>query len=81
VNLEAQPTMLTQIVVAKLTKMLGEAQAQQLADEVLRKLGTSQLQNADQMKQLADELISRGGLTRMIGHSIMVDALLRGAKH
>jgi hypothetical protein len=73
-------TLLTQLVLAKLTKMLGEVQARALADEIFHKVGAPQLQTPDQMKQVANELIARGGLPKMIGHSIMVEALLRGAK-
>lgn len=75
-------TLLTQFVLAKLVKMLGEAQAHALADEIFARVGAPQrqLQTPDQMKAVAVELIARGGLLKMIGHSIMVEALLRGAK-
>lgn len=64
----------------KLKKMLGDARAQEVMGEVLARLGKRQVETPDELKKAADELISRGGLTRMIGHSIMTEALLRGAR-
>jgi uncharacterized protein YpuA (DUF1002 family) len=73
-------TSLNDILVTKLKKMLGETKATELVDEVLTKLGKRQVDTPDELKKVADELISRGGLTKMIGHSIMTEALLRGAR-
>ncbi len=73
-------TVLNDILVTKLKKMLGETKGTEVIGEVLTKLGKRQVDTPDELKKVADDLISRGGLTKMIGHSIMTEALLRGAR-
>ena len=72
--------LLHEILVTKLKKMLGDARGMEVAGEVLGKLGKRQVDTPDELKKVADELIGRGGLTKRIGHSIMTEALLRGAR-
>lgn len=72
--------LLTEIVVSKLEKMLGEAKAAKLIDELFSKLGKQKVQTPDELKRVAADLIGRGGLTKLIGQSIMTEALLRGAR-
>lgn len=76
----SRETLLHGILVSKLKKMLGEARGMEVVGEVLGKLGKRQVDTPDELKRVADDLISRGGLTRMIGYSIMTEALLRGAR-
>ncbi len=73
-------TVFTRIVVSKLKRMLGEAKAAEVSAELFAKLGKDKVETAEELKRVADELISRGGLTKMIGHSLMTEALLRGAR-
>ena len=72
-------TVFTQILLTKLTKMFGEEQGTRLATELLQKMDTQQVQTPDQLKQVGEALVARGGLSKMIGHAIMAEALLRGA--
>lgn len=76
----SKEALLHELLVTKLKKMLGEARGMAVVGEVLAKLGKRQIETPDELKKAADELISRGGLTKMIGHSIMTEALLRGAR-
>ncbi len=71
--------MLTEIVTVKLKKMLGDVKGSEVLADVLSKLGKRKVETPDELKRIATELISRGGLTKMIGHSLMTEALLRGA--
>jgi hypothetical protein len=73
-------TVFTQIALVKLTKMFGEDQGRQLIRELTEKMDKHQVNTADQLKEIAEALVARGGLSKMIGHSILVEALLRGAK-
>lgn len=73
-------TLFTDLVVLKLNKMLGEVKGTQVLAEVLGKLGKDRVETTDDLKCVAHELIARGGLTRMIGHALMTEALLRGAR-
>jgi len=70
---------LTEIVVAKLTKMLGSARTEVLCREVLGPFD-GEVTSADQLLRVADALIEKGGLIKMIGHSLKMEALLRGAR-
>ncbi len=74
-------TLFTDLVVARLKKMLGDAKGPEVLAEILGKLGKNTIETPDELKRVADELIARGGLTKMIGHSLMTEALLRGARH
>lgn len=76
---EPRDAVLTDIVTAKLKKMLGEAKGAELITDVFSKIGKRKVETPDELKRIAVELISRGGLVKMIGHSIMTEALLRGA--
>jgi hypothetical protein len=64
---------------AKLNKMLGAARAEVLYHELLGPLD-GQVKTPDQLMQVANALIEKGGLTKMIGHSLKMEALLRGAQ-
>jgi hypothetical protein len=79
-NFDKTNTVFTQILLTKLTKMFGEEQGNKLATELTQKMEKGQVQTPDQLKEVAEALVARGGLSKMIGHSIMVEALLRGAK-
>jgi hypothetical protein len=70
---------MTPIVSAKLCKMLGDTRGNAMVRDLLAKLGKQDIRSPEDLKQVASALIDQGGLTRMIGHSIMVEALLRGA--
>jgi hypothetical protein len=82
VNAAVTPTreaVLTDLVTTRLKKMLGETRGTEVLTEVFTKLGLRKVETPDELKRIATELISRGGLTKMIGHSVMTEALLRGA--
>lgn len=64
---------------SKLNKMLGTARTEVLCREVLGPLD-GEVKTADQLMQVADALIEKGGLIKMIGHSLKMEALLRGAR-
>jgi hypothetical protein len=77
--IEASKVPMTELVSTKLCKMLGEARGHETVRALLGVLGKPEIQTPDDMKFVATELIGRGGLVKMIGHSIMVEAMLRGA--
>ena len=70
----------TDLVATRLKKMLGEEKGTEVLTELFLKLGKNNVETPDELKRVADELIARGGLTKMIGHSLMTEALLRGAR-
>jgi hypothetical protein len=70
---------LAEIVMTKLVKMMGPQKGEAVFADTLQQLQLTGVANANQMKAVADHLIHRGGLYKMIGHSLMVEALLRGA--
>jgi hypothetical protein len=70
---------MTQLVSDKLRKVLGETKGDDLVRQLLVKLGRDQLRSPDDLKQMATELMDQGGVTQMIGRSLFVEAVLRGA--
>jgi hypothetical protein len=64
----------------KLNKMLGSARAEVLFHEIIGPMN-GQVQTPDELMRVANALIEKGGLTKMIGHSLKMEALLRGARH
>ncbi|MBS2030591.1 MAG: hypothetical protein JST54_21995 [Deltaproteobacteria bacterium] len=71
---------LADIAITKLSKMLGEPKGAETFRGALAGLGLARIETPDHLKQLANHLIGLGGLSKMIGHSLMVEALLRGAQ-
>ena len=72
-------TVFTFLVTSRLTKMLGEVKGAEVLAEVLQKLGKITVGTPDELRRVADELISRGGLIGVIGRALLNEALLRGA--
>ena len=72
-------TVFTFLVTSRLTKMLGEVKGAEVLAEVLQKLGKNTVGTPDELRRVADELISRGGLIGVIGRALLNEALLRGA--
>ena len=73
-------TVFMDLVVSKLKKMLGDVKGPEVLAEILGTLGKDKIETPDDLKRVADELIARGGLTRLIGYSLRTEALLRGAR-
>ncbi len=65
---------------SKLVMALGEAKAQTLAEDTLRHLGLAGLSTPKDLLVFSKALIAQGGLIAMIGNSLRIAALLRGAK-
>ena len=66
-------TVFTFLVTSRLTKMLGEVKGAEVLAEVLQKLGKNTVDTPDELRRVADELISRGGLvgSDATGQSLM----------
>lgn len=72
---------LTELASSRLAKVLGEAQAQTLCREAMQNVGAEAIDTPDDLKRVAEDLIARGGVDTIIGLSLKMEALLRGAKN
>ncbi|MFT3706089.1 MAG: hypothetical protein QM817_00345 [Archangium sp.] len=70
---------LMSVATTKLVKMLGETKGRELVARTLQAAGLKDIFTADDLRKFADELITKEGLVKMIGHSLRTEALLRGA--
>jgi hypothetical protein len=64
----------------KLVNVMGEAKAEELAGEILRSIGRTELATPDDRYLFAVELMKRGGMLEAIGRAIKIQAILMGAK-
>ena len=71
---------LTDPAFQKLRNMLGEAEANALSEEILRKLGLTAIVTPNDRLRFGNALVERGGLVAAIGGAIRVQAFLMGAK-
>ena len=69
-----------EIVLKKLINAMGPDRGRELMSEVLAKLGLKELKTADDRFQFATELIRRGGIGKLLGPSIAMQARLHGAQ-
>jgi hypothetical protein len=70
---------LTELASTKLAKVFGESKARELCLEAMQNVGAEAIDTPDALKRVAEDLIARGGAVTLIGHSLRMEALLRGA--
>lgn len=68
-----------EIVLRKLINAMGQDRGRSLMIEVLGQLGLKELRTADDRFQFGSALIRRGGVGKLIGQSIAMQARLHGA--
>jgi len=68
------------LALSRLTRALGPSAGPSCAQEVLAQLGLAQLKTPADLLRFANQLLGRGGLTELVGLSLKVTALLRGAR-
>ncbi|WP_428262260.1 hypothetical protein [Haliangium sp.] len=68
-----------EIVMKKLINAMGPTSAKKLMKETLAQLGLVELKTADDRLHFGSALITRGGVGKLIGQSIMMQARLHGA--
>jgi hypothetical protein len=68
-----------EIVLKKLINAMGPDRARRLMSEVLAKLGLNELRTPDDRFEFGNELIRRGGVGKLLGTSITMQARLHGA--
>jgi hypothetical protein len=68
-----------EIVLKKLINAMGQDRGRRLMSEVLTKLGLKELRTPDDRFQFGNELIRRGGIGKLLGPSIAMQARLHGA--
>ncbi|APR80530.1 Hypothetical protein A7982_05877 [Minicystis rosea] len=70
---------LAPLVHERLTKALGIQRGSEVMHVTLARLGMHAVETPQDMLEIADQLISSGGLVQAVGRSIKVQAILRGA--
>lgn len=68
-----------EIVLTKLINAMGPDRGRRLMNEVLAKLGLSELRTPNDRFLFGNELIRRGGIGKLLGPSITMQARLHGA--
>jgi hypothetical protein len=68
-----------EIVLTKLINAMGPDRGRRLMNEVLAKLGLSELKTPNDRFLFGNELIRRGGIGKLLGPSIAMQARLHGA--
>lgn len=68
-----------EIVLKKMINAMGADKGRSLMSEILAKLGLSELRTADERFLFGSELIRRGGVGKLIGQAIAMQARLHGA--
>jgi hypothetical protein len=69
-----------QRALSQLAKSLGDEDARVMVRDALLEVGVEYVRNADDLLQLGERLISRGGVAEVVGRSIKVHAVLKGAR-
>lgn len=66
--------------VGQIAKVLGEEGARQMVAEVMRSAGLSRLRSAHDLLLFSEGLMGRGGVAEIVGRSMKVHAVLKGAR-
>lgn len=66
-------------IVSRLRLLHGDEEARRLVGEVLAEAGISDVSSPPDLLRLAERLITRGGFLEVVGRSLKVNAILRGA--
>jgi hypothetical protein len=75
----APSTPTEELVLSKMVRVLGHEKAAALLEETMASIGLAQLNNIQEMLSVANALIKAGGFPSVIGRSLKVYAILRGA--
>ncbi len=67
-------------VLRRVQHVFGVRRGEQIYLETLEQLGVETLERVTDEKRFADVLVRRGGLYEMVGRTLRVRALLRGAE-
>lgn len=70
---------LTETAVTRLKRALGPQKGEAMATLILRQMGITQLNQAQDLCDFANHLIVHGGVAEAVGRSLKVMALLRSA--
>jgi hypothetical protein len=73
------PGQLMPLVHERLTKALGRVRASEVLHQALGAFGDRPLDTPQDLMKLADLLIQNSGLVQVVGRSLKVQAILRGA--
>lgn len=68
-----------QIVLKKLVNAMGPKKGQSVMNEIMSQIGLDELKTADQRFKFGLALIGRGGVGKLLGQSITMQARLHGA--
>jgi hypothetical protein len=68
------------IIIEKLRNVFGEDKARSIFSDILTKSGLANLRSPNDELLFGDTAIKQGGLFAVIGRSITINAILRGAK-
>ena len=66
--------------VNQLAKSIGDDKAEALIRDLLASAGIRQIHNAQDLLMLGEALIARGGVPAIVGRSLKVHAVLKGAR-
>lgn len=69
-----------QLALEKMTRVLGEARARQLFDEICTEIGLNGISDADDLLAFARALSGRGAFEGAVGAMLSVQAVMKGAK-
>ncbi len=72
--------MANEIVLKKLINAMGPEKARTTMDEVLAQLGIEELKTATDRYVFGNALVNRGGVGKLVGQSIALQARLHGAQ-
>ena len=68
-----------EIVLKKMINAMGADNGRRLMDEILAKMGLKELRTPDDRFHFGSELIRRGGIGKLLGQAIAMQARLHGA--
>jgi hypothetical protein len=68
------------IVLKKLINAMGPEKGRKLMNEILLQLGITELRTANDRFNFGNALIDRGGIGKLLGQSIAMQARLHGAR-
>jgi hypothetical protein len=72
-------TPLEELVLSKMVRVLGQEKALTLLEETMTAVGLSQLHTVQELLGVSNVMIKGGGFPSVVGRSLKVYAILRGA--
>jgi hypothetical protein len=71
---------MTELVITRLTRAMGRTAGMRCVEELLAQLGLTEIRTPSELLDFANSLCQRGGINEVVGSSLRVTALLRGAR-